>query len=118
MTVSLKTTSGGRLVLVAMIAAPLLAGCGESTKRALGWEKETPDEFTVVTRAPLTQPPDYSLRPPTPGSVRPQEGSNIDQARKALIGTSTSGGAKTLTPTNPELVGLSSGELSLLKKSN
>jgi hypothetical protein len=32
-----------------------------------------PDEFTVTTRAPLSMPPDFSLRPPSPGATRPQE---------------------------------------------
>lgn len=31
------------------------------------------DEFRVVTKAPLTVPPDYSLRPPTPGQSLPAE---------------------------------------------
>lgn len=32
-----------------------------------------PDEFRVVKKAPLTVPPEYSLRPPELGTVRPQE---------------------------------------------
>ncbi len=31
------------------------------------------DEFRVVTKAPLTVPPDYALRPPTPGQALPAE---------------------------------------------
>lgn len=31
------------------------------------------DEFRVVTKAPLTVPPDYNLRPPMPGQARPAE---------------------------------------------
>jgi len=33
----------------------------------------TPDEFRVVKKAPLTVPPEYSLRPPELGAVRPLE---------------------------------------------
>ena len=44
-----------------------LSGC-ESASRALGLGKVSPDEFAVVTKAPLIIPPDFSLRPPKPGA--------------------------------------------------
>ena len=44
-----------------------------------------PDEFAVVTRAPLSMPPDYGLRPPRPGAVRPNETSPRDDARSKLL---------------------------------
>ena len=62
-----------------------LAGC-ESTRQALGMTKVTPDEFRVVTKAPLVMPPDYALRPPAPGEPRPQELQPESQARVALMG--------------------------------
>jgi len=68
------------------VAALALGGCGD-TRRALGIEKATPDEFRIVTRAPLSLPPDYSLRPPQPGAPRPQERASADQARATVIGT-------------------------------
>lgn len=71
---------------VAGLAAVSLSGCSSETKKALGFEKSTPDEFAVVSRAPLSLPPDYQLRPPQPGSVRPQEGTTREQARSALTG--------------------------------
>ena len=40
------------LVAAAILAALTLAGCG-SAKRTFGLEKEAPDEFVVVQRAPL-----------------------------------------------------------------
>ncbi|MDP3492579.1 MAG: DUF3035 domain-containing protein [Hyphomonadaceae bacterium] len=46
----------------------------------------TPDEFRVVRKAPLTVPPEYNLRPPAPGSSRPQELSSESQARVAVFG--------------------------------
>ena len=63
----------------------LVAGCTE-TRQALGLDKNPPDEFRVVARAPLAMPPEYTLRPPTPGATRPQEGSVTSQARQTLIG--------------------------------
>jgi hypothetical protein len=99
------------VVLAILVLAPLLAGCGEGTKRALGWEKSPPDEFSVSTRAPLTQPPDFDLRPPSPGATRPQEGTEVDQAKRTLLGPARA----TASAANPQLAGLSSGEQSLLR---
>jgi hypothetical protein len=62
-----------------------LAGC-QSAATALGMTKVVPDEFRVVTKAPLTVPPDYSLRPPAPGEPRPQELQPESAARTALLG--------------------------------
>jgi len=57
---------------VALIGAVGLGGC-QSTSKALGMNRVTPDEFRVVTKAPLIVPPDFSLRPPAPGEPRPEE---------------------------------------------
>jgi hypothetical protein len=62
-----------------------LAGC-QSAATALGMTKVVPDEFRIVTKAPLTVPPDYSLRPPAPGEPRPQELQPESAARAALLG--------------------------------
>ncbi|MCH1556317.1 MAG: DUF3035 domain-containing protein, partial [Pseudomonadales bacterium] len=57
-----------RVTLVLLtLAALTLSACGDSTKRALGLSRTSPDEFSVVPRAPLSQPPDFNLRPPRPG---------------------------------------------------
>jgi hypothetical protein len=61
-----------------------LAGCA-SSQRALGLGKATPDEFRVVTKAPLVMPPDYSLRPPLPGQPRPAELQPESAQRVALL---------------------------------
>jgi hypothetical protein len=73
------------LAATALIASVGLAGC-QSTAKALGMNKVTPDEFRVVTKAPLVVPPDYSLRPPAPGEPRPQELQPESAARVALLG--------------------------------
>jgi len=57
---------------VALVGALGLGGC-HTTSKAIGMSKSTPDEFRVVTKAPLVLPPDYSLRPPAPGEPRPAE---------------------------------------------
>lgn len=71
------------LTAALFVGAAGLAGC-DSASRALGVAKVTPDEFRVVTKAPLVLPPDYSLRPPAPGEPRPQELQPESAARQAL----------------------------------
>ena len=73
------------LAMPILLLALGLGGCSEA-RRAVGWDKAPPDEFKILTRAPLAMPPDYGLRPPTPGAPRPQEGSTTDQARTAITG--------------------------------
>ncbi len=70
---------------VALCAGVGVAGC-QSASHALGLGKVSPDEFRVVTKAPLVLPPDYALRPPAPGQPRPQELQPESAARQALMG--------------------------------
>jgi Protein of unknown function (DUF3035) len=63
--------------------ALLLSSCTD-LRRAIGLEKTSPDEFAVESRAPLTMPPDFELRPPQPGAARPQEKSSGQQARQVI----------------------------------
>ena len=48
--------------------------------------KRSPDEFSVAARQPLVIPPDFDLRPPTPGEGSPVVGTAGDQARATLLG--------------------------------
>ncbi|HIJ62789.1 MAG TPA: DUF3035 domain-containing protein [Rhodospirillaceae bacterium] len=101
-----------RAAVAAGLAVLALSGCSDA-RRALGYDKAPPDEFTVVSRAPLSQPPDFSLRPPNPGAPRPQEGTVRDQAKGALLGSKGAGagaGAGNFS-------GRSQGEQLLLAKS-
>lgn len=64
----------------------LLGGCSsDKLARTFGLTRDAPDEYTVTTRAPLSMPPDYNLRPPRPGAPRPQEQSERQQAQEALV---------------------------------
>jgi len=62
-----------------------VAACSNPS-RTLGLDPEPPDEFTVVSKAPLTIPPDFNLRPPQPGAPRPQELDPTARAEAALVG--------------------------------
>jgi len=60
-------------VLCALSLSLAACGGGSSLKDSLGYGKSAPDEFDVITKAPLVMPPDFALRPPQPGAPRPQE---------------------------------------------
>jgi hypothetical protein len=60
-----------------------IAGCTDF-KKSIGLEPTLPDEFAVESRAPLTLPPDFDLRPPSPGAPRPQEKASNQQAKQAI----------------------------------
>ncbi len=84
-----------RMLSLAAIGAMTLsmAACGGSSiKDSLGYGKNAPDEFAIITKAPLVIPPDFSLRPPQPGVVRPQEAGFEPSlvAQRALNGESLS----------------------------
>ena len=72
------------LLAVACVCATLmLPGC-TGFRQALGMDRVGPDEFAVESRAPLTLPPEFDLRPPQPGAPRPQELTAADKARKVI----------------------------------
>lgn len=81
-----------RTITQRLATAVLLAGVGltvggcEDIRKVLGFDKAPPDEFRTVSRAPLSMPPEFSLRPPQPGAARPQEPEQMDRARQALTG--------------------------------
>jgi hypothetical protein len=66
-----------------LAASSLIAGCTDF-KKTVGLEPTLPDEFAVESRAPLTIPPDFDLRPPSPGAPRPQEKASNQQAKQAI----------------------------------
>ena len=75
-------------VIAALLAAGSLSGCTD-VKKGLGVGRNSPDEFMVVKRAPLTLPPEYGLRPPASGGAPPASEA-AGQAKAALMGgTST-----------------------------
>ncbi len=81
-----------RPVLLVLVGTLVVAGCGDARK-TFGLERKPPDEFAVVRRAPLTMPPSFELRPPTPGAPRPQENTPRDDAAAALFGAAATTGA-------------------------
>ena len=97
-----------RSVAVLTLAASTLAlgACGTLRDRA-GLGRVTPDEFLTVSTAPLSVPPEYGLRPPSPGQPRPQELAPESAARQILLGQRQ---AVTRTPGEQALVAQAGGE--------
>ncbi len=80
----------------------VLGGCQDGGLLSGG--KRAPDEFAVYSRAPLSLPPDYALRPPAPGAEPSQSIMPRDEAKSALVGgefnnvSSVSGGVSSYSP--------------------
>ena len=74
-----------KITLFVMAGAVMLSGC-DRAREVMGLNRNKPDEFTVMDRAPLTLPPDYGELPtPDPGANRPQEVTPRERARQAIM---------------------------------
>ena len=104
-------TKTGRVVLC-IVAAALIGGCAE-TRKLFSRTKSPPDEFAVYSRAPLSMPPNYGLRPPAPGQTRPQAVVPRTRAETAVRGGQKgSAGAQGAPGSQPAV---SSGTQALLR---
>ena len=74
-----------KAALLLPLALALSACSGDELTRTFGLTRDAPDEFQVTTRAPLSMPPDFSLRAPRPGASRPQELTQQQAAEAALV---------------------------------
>ena len=90
---------------LALVAGAVFVLGACDVARTLGIDREGPDEFAVLRHAPLTLPPDYRLRPPEPGAVRPERPLQRDRTRETLTGATAS-----------EREALSEGESALISK--
>ena len=77
------TLDATKVVAIAAVGLTL-TGC-TAFRTAIGATKNPPDEFTVVTKAPLVIPPDFNLRPPQPGAAARNEPDPDGLARDALF---------------------------------
>lgn len=111
-----------RIWLTIIGPAVLLSGLSacDTFKEQVGLTKKAPDEFTVLTKAPLVMPPDFSLRPPRRGAKRPQEIQPRETARAAILaagkGGRNTGVPKTGVAGKGATAKPTSGELALLQR--
>lgn len=61
-----------------------LQGC-QSFRDEAGLTKQPPDEFAVTTKAPLIIPPDFNLRPPSPGAAPLNQTDPTASAEQAMF---------------------------------
>ena len=101
---------------ILLLAAGLgVAGCsGEDLSRQIGIMRDVPDEFQVTTRAPLSMPPDFTLRPPSPGAARPQELTAPQSAEAALAPQTAIGAADSQQLVGRPAGGSSPGQQALI----
>lgn len=102
-----------RPLLGLALAALALAGCSD-VRRSIGLDRQSPDEFTVVSRAPLTLPPSLqaNLPKPRPGALRPQDSTPTQVAAGAVFGGSSRGKGA------PATAGKTAGESSLVAQAS
>ena len=83
--------------------ACVLVGAGvslmacQSIRDAAGITKHPPDEFAVVTKAPLIIPPDFNLHPPKPGAAPLNQVSPTTAAQQALYSDDPAAVASSIT---------------------
>jgi len=82
-----------KLIALSVIAAVALTGC-DGARKALTQTKAAPDEFSVYTRAPLTLPRDYGLRPPSEVEAEARKGDDPQSVAKRVM----LGGREAKTP--------------------
>lgn len=70
---------------VTLTAAASLTACASASKR-LGLTTTAPNEFNILTKAPLVVPPEYNLLPPRIGESSAENNYSQAAARQALIG--------------------------------
>ena len=69
-----------KIVMLAVMAMSVGA-CATVDK--MSWAQQSPDEFMVMSRAPLSLPPEYDLRPVVEPVEAEQE--NLSQADEAFV---------------------------------
>ena len=86
------------MIRVAIVVGAVLALSGCDTLRdAAGMGKMPPDEFAVLTKAPLVVPPDFNLMPPKPGAAPTNQTDPNESAESALFGNDPAAIASNMT---------------------
>lgn len=105
----------GFRALALLACAVTLGGCSNSLsetgglRKAIGLTANPPDEFMVVSKAPLIMPPDIQLRPPRHGAAPIGQSDPRAVARSSITGGAASGAGSS---------GGSAGEQAILARAN
>ncbi len=103
-----RLSAAGSMVVLALA----VGGC-ETLRGAAGLTKKAPDEFRVVSRAPLSMPSHYGLKAPRPGTARPQETKVPSMAKQIVLDSGEAGHKKKPAVGLP---GGNPGEIALLTR--
>ncbi len=93
-----KSKSGCKksLQIFSLIAVALFASsCNSNIKRSLGIARSAPDEFRVIANQPLAVPPEFSLRPPSPGEAPLSYQNASDVAAEKVFNSDANSAEKT-----------------------
>ena len=71
-------------IIISSVCVAMLCACG-LTKKDLGLEKSSPDEMKVVSRAPLSIPPEFGLRPLTLDDGAANDAENLTAGERAVL---------------------------------
>lgn len=113
---TIRTMSRCPVILLAILPLGMALSSCTGVKEQLGLTKSAPDEFTVVTKAPLIIPPDLTLRPPRPGASGPGDAQAHERARRALVGAAAEEETSPAAPETAAQPDPSRAEASFLKK--
>ncbi len=103
-----------RLPILVLSMAVLATGCTSTQKRTIGLTRDAPDEFDVLSRAPLSIPPDFRLAEPNPGGESLSDRRADEIPRNTVFGTDDLD-ARVYDASNPgPLGGQTTGERSFL----
>lgn len=96
-----------RKCLMILLGALALSGC-DKTKEMFGLKREKPDEFTILSRPPLSAPPGIGLTPPLSQNEKPADQKPEAEAKESLLGAEN----------KEQKESLSAAESSLLDRTN
>jgi len=91
-------TNKTSILMAVLLVTAATSACTSQESNVFGENKRAPDEFAVYSRAPLSLPPDFGLRPPKPGADRPQTLTPRNDARDALLSNSRTAPANAIPP--------------------
>ncbi len=92
-----------KFLIVLILLMPVLTSCS-GIKKELGFGRNSPDEFTVVKRAPLTLPPEYDLLPLVSDNATGNDTENtVSEKAKTVIFSSNKNTDTQMNSKNPEM---------------
>jgi len=99
------------LLLIAISGILMLNSCSD-IKKAIGLEKNTPNEFLIEKKDSLTLPPDYRMLPPD-SQAKTQETKKLNNSLKEILEKNSSNKE---SQSNPDNVSTTDIEKEILKQ--